>query len=119
MFKNQHIYVVCIHILDFIYTNKYYSIFILQLECMLVLKKSRNAVQVIEALIVLDLTENFSLRTPTIYHMTYKVNIYLTVSADPLSPPTVENLTATGVCFPMLENISALQYFVISCVTSK
>lgn len=44
---------------------------------------------------------------------------YLAVSADPLSPPTVENLAATGVCFPTHENISALQNFVISCVTSK
>lgn len=48
-----------------------------------------------------------------------KVLLYLTVSADPLSPPTVENLTATGVCFPIAENKSALQYFVISLVTSK
>ena len=44
---------------------------------------------------------------------------YLTVSADPLSPPTVENLTAIGVFLPMFEKTLALQYFVMSCVTSK
>lgn len=53
------------------------------------------------------------------YYNIYKSIMYLTVSADPFSPPTVENLTATGVCLPMLENKSALQYCVISCVTSK
>ena len=45
--------------------------------------------------------------------------VYLTVSAEPLSPPTVENLTAMGVFFPIFENTFALQYLVISCVTSK
>ena len=28
---------------------------------------------------------------------------HLAVSAEPLSPPTVENLTAIGVCFPTWE----------------
>jgi len=41
------------------------------------------------------------------------------VSAEPLSPPTVEHLTAMGVFFPMLENTLALQYLVMSWVTSK
>lgn len=53
------------------------------------------------------------------YYNFLKTVLYLTVSAEPLSPPTVENLTATGVCFPTLENKSALQYCVMSCVTSK
>lgn len=44
---------------------------------------------------------------------------YLTVSAEPLSPPTVENLTAMGVRFPIEEKTFALEYFVISWVTSK
>lgn len=44
---------------------------------------------------------------------------YLTVSAEPLSPPTVEHLIAIGVFFPMVEKTLALQYLVISCVTSK
>ena len=38
----------------------------------------------------------------------------LAVSAEPLSPPTVENLTASGVCFPTLLNTAALQYLVMS-----
>ena len=42
---------------------------------------------------------------------------HLAVSAEPLSPPTVENLTASGVCFPTLLNILALQYLVMSWVT--
>jgi hypothetical protein len=44
---------------------------------------------------------------------------YLTVSADPLSPPTVENRIAIGVFLPTFEKTLALQYFVMSCVTSK
>jgi hypothetical protein len=43
--------------------------------------------------------------------------LYLAVSADPLSPPTVENLTATGVCLPTREKTLALQMSVMSCVT--
>ena len=34
---------------------------------------------------------------------------HLAVSADPLSPPTVENLTAIGVCFPTCKSSSALE----------
>ena len=45
--------------------------------------------------------------------------IDLTVSADPLSPPTVEHLTAIGVLFPMPEKTFAFVYCVISWVTSK
>lgn len=43
----------------------------------------------------------------------------LTVSAEPLSPPTVENRMATLVRFPIFSNTFALQYFVMSLVTSK
>lgn len=37
------------------------------------------------------------------------VGNYLTVSEEPDSPPTLENLTATGVRFPMEEKTFALQ----------
>ena len=47
------------------------------------------------------------------------INEYLTVSAEPLSPATCENLTAIGVLFKILEKSFAFVYFVISCVTSK
>lgn len=45
---------------------------------------------------------------------TSSIFYYLTVSAEPLSPPTVEHLTAIGVLLPILENTLALQYLVIS-----
>ena len=42
------------------------------------------------------------------------------MSAEPLSPPTVLNRTATGVDFPMFSNIFALQYWTMAVeVTSK
>lgn len=41
------------------------------------------------------------------------------MSADPLSPPTVENLTATGVLLPTDENTESLVYLLTSWVTSK
>ena len=44
---------------------------------------------------------------------------YLALSADPLSPPTVENLTPIGVFFPISLKTLALQYLVMSWVTSK
>lgn len=43
----------------------------------------------------------------------------LRVSADPDSPPTVENRTPIGVLLPISENTLAAEYFVMSCVTSK
>lgn len=43
----------------------------------------------------------------------------LSESADPASPPTVENLAKTGVLFPTESKNFALQYFVTSAVTSK
>lgn len=43
----------------------------------------------------------------------------LSVSENPASPKVVEKRTATGVRFPTLSNNLALQYFVISWVTSK
>lgn len=41
----------------------------------------------------------------------------LLVSAEPLSPHTVENLAAMGVCFPTSENTEARVRCVMSCVT--
>jgi electron transport complex protein RnfE len=43
--------------------------------------------------------------------------ISLSASAAPLSPATVEKRTNISVCFPISENIFALVYCVISCVT--
>ena len=43
----------------------------------------------------------------------------LSESAEPLSPPTVENLTNTSVLLPTLERNLALVYLVTSAVTSK
>ena len=40
-------------------------------------------------------------------------------SADPLSPPTVENLIKISVLFPTLERNLALVYFSMLFVTSK
>jgi len=45
--------------------------------------------------------------------------VYLSVSADPLSPPTVENLKKTGVLLPTVLKKLALVYLVTSLVTSK
>ena len=47
------------------------------------------------------------------------LNTDLAVSAEPLSPPTVENLTASGVCLPTLLKMSALQRCRMSWVTWK
>ncbi len=49
----------------------------------------------------------------------YGFVLYLAVSAEPLSPPTVEHLTASGVRFPISLKSLALVYFVMSWVTSK
>ncbi len=43
----------------------------------------------------------------------------LAVSAEPLSPPTVENLKNTSVFLPTSENSFAFVYFDKSLVTSK
>ena len=44
-------------------------------------------------------------------------SFYLTVSADPLSPATVENLTAIRVRLPFSWNTEALVNMEMSCVT--
>lgn len=44
---------------------------------------------------------------------------YLTVSAEPLSPPTVEKRIASGVFFPTWEKTFAIEYLEMSLVTSK
>lgn len=49
----------------------------------------------------------------------FHTQTYLTVSAEPASPPTVENRTINFVRFPTDEKSDAFVYFVISLVTSK
>ena len=58
---------------------------------------------------------------PTISQLPSSVYIFtanplgsLSVSAEPFSPPTVENLTNAGVLLPIVSNNLALQYFEIS-----
>lgn len=49
----------------------------------------------------------------------YAITFHLTVSAEPLSPPTVEKRTVIGVFLPIAEKTLALVYLEMSCVTSK